>query len=61
MQVYQVQWECISCGHQHEFRHGLNDNDEWPNKFDDRECENPECGHEQDVAFRNCTVTPIEG
>ena len=61
MKVYEIQWECISCGHPHSFRRGLSDGDEWPNKFDDLECENPDCGHEQDVAFRACTVTPIEG
>ena len=61
MKVFEIQWECISCGHPHSFRRGLSDGDEWPNKFDDLECENPDCGHEQDVAFRKCTVTEIEG
>jgi hypothetical protein len=61
MKVHEIQWECISCGHQHSFRRGLAEGDDWPNKFDDLECENPDCGHEQDVALRKCTVTEIEG
>ena len=61
MQVYKVQWECSNCGRKHAFRRGLNEDDGWPNKFDDLECENEECGHSQDVAFRDCTVSVIEG
>ena len=61
MQVYKIQWECANCGQKHTFRRGLNEDDGWPNKFDDLECENAECGQSQDVAFRDCTVSLIEG
>ena len=61
MQIYKVQWECVSCGQKHSFRRGLNEDDGWPNKFDDLVCDNAECGQEQDVAFRACNVTLIEG
>ena len=61
MQVYNIQWECANCGRQHTFRRGHNEDDGWPNKFDDLECENDECGHSQDVAFRDCTVSLVEG
>jgi hypothetical protein len=60
-QIYNVQWECSSCGHTQTFRRGFNEDDGWPNKLDDLECENQECGHVQDVAFRDCTVVLIEG
>lgn len=43
------------------FRRGFNEEDGWPNKFDDLECENSECGQVQDVPFRACTLTPVEG
>ena len=41
----------------HSFRHSVNEDDGWPNKFE-LTCENAECGQEQDVPFRDCTVTP---
>jgi len=40
---------------------GLNEEDGWPNKFEDLQCENEECGQVQDVPFRACTATPVEG
>jgi hypothetical protein len=58
MQVFLVEWECGSCGERHSFRHSINEDDGWPNKFE-LTCENAECGQEQDVPFRDCTVTPI--
>ena len=61
MQVYEVVWECASCGNRQMFRRGFSDADGWPNKFDDLECENSECGQAQDVPFRACTLTPVEG
>lgn len=60
MQVYEVEWECPSCGRRQMFRWGINQDDSWPNKFDDLECENSECGQVQDVPFRACTTTPVE-
>ena len=59
MQVYEIEWECISCGHRQTFRSGISEEDGWPNKFDDLECENEECRQAQDVAFRKCTITPV--
>ena len=58
MPVYLVEWECVSCGKKHSFRQGVQDEDGWPNKFE-LTCDNPDCGQEQDVPFRSCTVTPI--
>jgi hypothetical protein len=59
MQVYRVDWECVSCGHPQSFRHCVNEADGWPNKFE-LTCENEECGQEQDVPFRACRATPVE-
>jgi hypothetical protein len=59
MRVFLVKWECGSCGQIHSFRHGVNEGDGWPNKFE-LTCTNLECGLEQDVPFRACTVTLIE-
>lgn len=59
MQVYAVEWECISCGKRHSFRHSLNEVDGWPNKFE-LTCENEDCGQEQDVSVRRCEITPVE-
>ncbi len=59
MTVFLVEWECGNCGHLHSFRHGVNEDDGWPNKFE-LNCGNAECGQEQDVPFRACTVTPID-
>jgi hypothetical protein len=59
MQVYTVEWECISCGQRHSFRYSLNELDGWPNKFE-LACENEDCGQEQDVPVRRCEVTPVE-
>jgi hypothetical protein len=59
MQVYVVEWECASCGRQHSFRYGLNQQDGWPNKFE-LTCQNVECGQEQDVPFRRCTIALIQ-
>jgi len=56
MQVYLVEWECGSCGERHSFRHSVNQDDGWPNKFE-LTCENADCGQEQDVPFRACTAT----
>jgi len=56
-QLYVVTWECISCGHEHSFRHTVAD-ELWPNKFE-LECANPGCGQAQDVPFRKCTVEPF--
>ncbi len=61
MQVYKIQWECANCGHKNSFRSGINEDDGWPNKFDDLECANDECRQEQDVAFRDCVVELVEG
>jgi hypothetical protein len=58
LQVYLVEWVCGSCGERQSFRHIVNEDDGWPNKFE-LTCANPECGQEQDVSFRDCTVTPI--
>jgi len=58
MQVFVVEWECKSCGEWHMFRHSINAEDGWPNKFE-LTCENAECKQAQDVPFRDCTVTPI--
>jgi hypothetical protein len=41
------------------FRHSVNEDDGWPNKFE-LTCENAECGQEQDVPYRACTATPID-
>ncbi|HVZ60514.1 MAG TPA: hypothetical protein VG892_06970 [Terriglobales bacterium] len=56
-QLYTVTWGCISCDQEHSFRHAVSD-DIWPNKFE-LQCQNPECGQEQDVPFRKCTVEPF--
>ena len=61
MQVYLVGWECASCRWKHSFRRGFNEQDGWPNKFEDLQCEDDECDQVQDVPFRACTVTPVEG
>jgi hypothetical protein len=61
MQVYEVEWECPSCGRRQMFRRGFNEEDGWPNKFEGLECGNAECAQVQDVPFRACTVTPVEG
>ncbi len=58
MQVYVVEWECLSCGFKHSFRRGVTDEDGWPNKFE-LVCDNPECSQEQDVPLQACTVTPL--
>lgn len=58
-QVYVVRWECMSCGEEHSFRHVLPELGEWPNKFEDLECSNPDCGHVQEVPFRKCRVEPF--
>jgi hypothetical protein len=58
MQVFLVEWECGSCGQKHSFRHAIQDEDVWPNKFE-LSCENSDCGQEQDVPFRACTVTAL--
>ncbi|MFQ5662708.1 MAG: hypothetical protein ACE5HL_02625 [Terriglobia bacterium] len=57
--LYQVEWNCISCGHSHSFRHALGEFDDWPNKFEGRKCENEDCAQVQDVRFQSCTVTEI--
>jgi len=57
-QIYLVEWECVSCGDRHSFRHSINEADGWPNKFE-LTCGNADCGQEQDVPFRACTVTPV--
>ncbi|HKV41752.1 MAG TPA: hypothetical protein VJX67_21290 [Blastocatellia bacterium] len=61
MREYQVEWTCKLCGHQHQFRVQRNPSelDDWPNKFDDMACKNQECGMEQDVRTRDCTITEI--
>ena len=59
MQVFHVEWESASCGQKHSFRHGLHEGNGWPNKFE-LICENAECGQEQDVPFRLCTVTALD-
>jgi hypothetical protein len=33
MQVYLLEWECNACGQRHSFRHAIQDEDGWPNKF----------------------------
>jgi len=57
--IYDVEWECLSCSHPHKFRRVLAELDDWPNKFEDLKCENPDCGHVQDVRFQSCTVTEV--
>lgn len=59
MQTYLVEWECGSCGQSQSFRQSVNEDDGWPNKFE-LTCENTECLQEQDVPFRDCTVTLID-
>jgi hypothetical protein len=59
MEIYLVEWECISCGQKHSFRQILQGPDAWPNKFE-LTCENREYGQSQDVPLRACLVTPIE-
>lgn len=59
MQIFTIEWECGSCGQHHSFQHSANPDDGWPNKFE-LTCENTDCGQEQDVPFRACTVTPLE-
>jgi hypothetical protein len=56
MQVYLVEWGCASGGQRHSFRHGIQEGDGWPNKFE-LTCDNATCGQEQNVPFRLCTVT----
>ncbi len=58
-QVYVVTWECLSCGQEHCFRYTLTELGDWPNKFEDLACANPDCGHVQEVAFRKCRVEPF--
>lgn len=59
MKQYKVEWNCKLCGQRHEFHRSLSDFDDWPNKLDDLECQNPECGLSQDVPTRSCTITLI--
>jgi hypothetical protein len=33
--------------------------DGWPNKFEDRKCENEDCGQVQDVRSNACTFTRL--
>lgn len=58
-QLFQVQWSCLSCSREHAFRRVLGEFDDWPNKFEDLRCENPDCGQVQDVRTASCTITPI--
>ncbi len=58
-QVYIVRWECISCGQEHAFRYTLPELGDWPNKFENLECENEDCRQVQEVPFRKCTVEPF--
>jgi len=57
--LYEVEWECMSCSHPHKFRRALGEFEDWPNKFEDLKCENPDCGQVQDVRFQSCTVTEV--
>lgn len=59
MKRYRVNWQCISCSHEHAFTHMLGEFDDWPNKFEDHQCENPDCRQVQDVRFHACTVEEI--
>ena len=59
MRLYNVEWSCKLCGHLQSFRHGLSEMDDWPNKFEDMECENQDCGQIQDVPTRSCTINQI--
>jgi len=59
MQVFQVEWECGTCGRRHSFFHEISEDDGWPNKFE-LTCENPACGQRQDVPLRACTLVPIQ-
>jgi hypothetical protein len=59
MKEYKIEWTCRLCGQKHEFSRSLTELDDWPNKFDDLECENQECRMSQDVAVRSCTITPV--
>jgi hypothetical protein len=59
MKNFKVEWTCKLCGDKHEFSRTLSELDDWPNKFDDLECENKDCGYSQDVPTRSCTITPM--
>jgi len=59
--VFLITWNCISCGTSHSFRRALGEFDDWPNKFEDMECGNPDCGQVQDVRFTHCAVEPLQG
>jgi hypothetical protein len=59
MKTYKVEWTCKQCSHQNEFSRTISDPDDWPNKFDDLECANHECGLSQDVRTRSCTITEM--
>jgi hypothetical protein len=56
---FNVEWTCKLCGQVNRIRQVLGNPDEWPNKFDDLQCDNEECGNAQDVPTRSCTVTEI--
>lgn len=56
MKRYRVEWQCISCSHEHSFFYLLEEVGDWPNKFEDSKCGNPDCGQVQDVRFQACTV-----
>ncbi len=60
MRLYNVDWSCKLCGQSHSFQHQLSEMDEWPNKFEDMECENPDCTQVQDVPMRSCTINQID-
>lgn len=59
MPTYVVQWECGSCGQSNSFRHSINQDDGWPNKFE-LTCDNADCQQEQDVPFRACNLTLVD-
>ena len=61
MDVYLVEWACMSCGQTQSFRYIGSEEDGWPNKFEDRKCENEECGQVQDVRSNTCTFTRLTG
>ena len=60
MLVYTVEWSCKLCGHPHSFLKEVPELDGWPNKFDDMQCENQDCGQIQDVPVRSCTLNEVE-
>jgi hypothetical protein len=56
MKRYRITWHCLSCSQEHSFFHRLDEFGDWPNKFADLQCQNPDCRQVQDVRFQTCTL-----